>query len=519
MFKKSIKKIFPPHTKRGKIVKKAAYRIGIAKPIYFDPKYQEWIDLVEPEIFLPVVKTEKIDRPLFSIVIPFFNTPSKYIHPLIDSIVNQSFDDWELVVGDGSNDTDRTKEIKEIAAQDKRIKYHKFVKNTDISGNTNQALEYAVGEYIVFCDHDDVMDIHALNESASVITNDNDVDIIYSDEDKLSDDGRWRHNPFFKPDWSPHLFLYTNYTNHLSVVRRSLVEKAGGLRSEYNGSQDYDLLLRIHSLKEDIKVHHIDKVLYHWREADGSAAADFSTKSYAINVGKKALQQYLDRQSINGTTESIGGRPGFYRQILKPDTIHKVRIYVSVSDDMSENKAVIEKLKTHTKSDSLEYEFLPQQASTINDIKHAGEVDEAIFEFRIVAYPRNVDWLERLVGVLEMNDVAEVAPRIISSDNQKVVDMGIVHGSKDNDVFLHQGQMVYDMTLNGHTEWVRDVDELTKAVVGYRVANNKSDLKNRKYFVVWSHVDFNAYSVFGKPSFFNSNLYVNKKKEILPNAR
>jgi glycosyltransferase involved in cell wall biosynthesis len=516
MFKKTMKKIFPPRTKRGRVVKKAAYHVGLAKPSYFDPKYQEWIDNVEPEIFLPVVKSKAKTKPLFSIVIPFFNTPSKYISPLIDSIVNQTFDDWELIIGDGSNDKESSREIQDIAQQDKRIKYYKFDKDTDISGNTNQALRHAVGEYIVFCDHDDVLNVNALNESASAIVKNLNIDIIYSDEDKISDDGKWRHNPLFKPDWSPHLFLYTNYTNHLSVIRRSLVEAAGGLRSEYNGSQDFDLLLRVHSLKDDINVHHIDKVLYYWREADGSAAADFSSKSYAIEAGKKALQQYLDRQSINGTTESIDGRPGFYRQVLMPNSIHKVKIYVAVSDDMAQNNAVIEKLKAYTKSDYLKYEFIPMLASQINNLKHTSETDMAIFEFRVVAYPKSIDWLDRLIGVLEMDDVAEVAPRIISSDNQKVVDMGIVYDRKGNDVRLHQGQMVYDMTLNGHTEWVRDVNKLTQSVVGYRAGGRKG---NSKYSVVWSHVDFNAYSVFGKTSFFNSNLYVNKKKKILPNAR
>lgn len=510
---------FPPESKHGKWLKNKAQKLNLAKPYEHDQKYQDWIDYVESEVFLPVLKLEKNNTPLFSIVIPFFNTPSKYLHPLIDSIVNQSFSDWELVIGDGSNDYEIKKTIQEVARQDERIKYHKFNKNTDISGNTNQALEYAVGKFIVFCDHDDVLDIHALNESASVITNDHNVDIIYSDEDKLSDDGKWRHNPFFKPDWSPHLFLYTNYTNHLSVVRRTLVEGVGGLRPEFNGSQDYDLLLRIHSLRKNIKVHHIDKILYHWREADGSAAADFSTKSYALNAGKKALQEYLDRQSIKGTTEIIDGRPGFYRQILKPSTIHKVKIRVAVSDDMAENNAVIEKLKAYTASDYLEYEFLPILASKINELQRTGETDEAIFEFRLVAYPKSVDWLDRLVGVLEMSDVAEVAPRIISSDNQKVVDMGMVNDGKGKVILLHKGQMVYDMTLNGHTEWVRDVDALTGSVVGYRAVNKKNGIKCRQYCTVWSHVEFNAYSVFGEPSFFNSNLYVNKEKKILPNAR
>lgn len=504
MIKRVIKVGLPPHTRRWRAAKAVAAKLGLAKPLYYDIDYDWWMRYVEPEMFLPVVaSTEFKNRPLFSIVIPFFNTPDKYLHPLIDSILGQSFDSWELIIGDGSSDPKRSAAIKEVSNLDPRLKYHKFTRDTDISGNTNQALTHASGQYIVFCDHDDTLSPHALNEVAAKIADNEQLDIIYSDEDKLSDDGKWRHHPFFKPKWSPHLFLQTNYTNHLSVIRRTLVEKAGGLRSEFNGAQDYDLLLRIHSLNQDIKVGHVNKILYHWREAEGSTAANFDSKSYAFEAGRKALQEYLDRMKIKGKSVTIPGKPGFYRQELEPNHIKRAKIIVALSDNERYNQAFVDKLAPLTKTNSLDIEYATHKASQVDTVSRSKESDQAVFVFKSFALPQSIDWLDRLVGVLELSNVSQVAPRILSSDSQKVVDMGKVVDSAGETVYLHKGQQHDDMTLNGHVEWVRDVDGLTGAVVGYR-GGSKSGAGN--YSVVWSHINFRLYNNRTRDGFLNSNL-------------
>jgi len=509
--KKLAKKAFPLHTKRGRVLKRAAAMVRLAKPIQYSSEYQNWIDYVEKEVFLPVVEYKKSDEPLFSIVIPFYNTNFKYLSPLFDSIVNQTFDDWELIVADGSSDERISTAIKRLSGRDDRIKYYKFTKDTDISGNTNQGLEKARGKYIVFCDHDDELDVHALNEAAAALQTDPLIDIIYSDEDKITDDGKWRHEPLFKPDWSPHLFLYTNYTNHLSVVRRDLVKKSEGLRKEYNGSQDYDFLLRLHGQNKNLKVHHIAKILYHWRQAVGSTAADFGSKSYAFSAGKRALETFLDLKNIKGAVEVIENRPGFYREIFEPVSIKRVLVVCAVSDKASENNAVVERLRLCTKT-GLDVEYITAYPDKLNDLGKSSY--DAVFEFTQVCYPDSGDWLDHLVGVLELDNVADVAPRIISSDGKKVVDMGIVYDSHGNRVILNENKYVYDMTPNGHTEWVRDVDELSGSVKGYRTKLTGS---TKRFSVVWSHVDFRYYPIFGQQSMFNPNLSITTKGDIVPN--
>lgn len=153
MIKKVVKKIFPTNRKIGRKLKTIASKIGLAKPWFYNVEYNRWIKYVEPQMFLPVVKTKKQETPLFSIVIPFFNTRERYLTPLLDSIINQSFEDWELIMGDGSSDNERSAAIEASSKEDDRFKYYKFNDNTDISGNTNQSLQKATGKYIVFYNH------------------------------------------------------------------------------------------------------------------------------------------------------------------------------------------------------------------------------------------------------------------------------------------------------------------------------------------------------------------------------
>lgn len=500
--KERIKKILPPQSRRGRFARSVTARFGLTTPAKYNREYQRWIKLIEPEIFLPVVNVPKKDRPLFSIVVPFYNTADKYLVPLLDSITGQTFNDWELIVADASTDPERAATIKAAVAYDERLKYHK-IQNEGIAKNTNQALEHAIGVYIVFCDHDDTLSQHALNEVAARIVENKKIDILYSDEDKLSDDGKWRHSPLFKPDWSPHLFLNTNYTNHLSVVRRSIIEKVGGLRSDYDGSQDYDLLLRLHSeAKTPLVVEHIDKILYHWREAEGSTAASNKSKSYAFEAGRRALQDFIDNGPVRGLVENIPDRPGFYIHKLFPRKITKAIIYVGVSDNMSTNKLVARRLENLTKSDKVHAEFRSINANMIDDLSQENDPTTALFKFRLVAYPTESDWLDRLVAVLELPDVRCVAPRILSADGKKIVDMGIVKDANGNKIPLFENLAFNENTLLGHTEWVRDVDELSGAVVGSVAGKSKK----RKYNVVWSYVLFKRQPIFKHASYFNGNL-------------
>ena len=500
--KNIVKKIAPLHTPLGRKLKTYAASIGLANDIFFDGDYQKWITNSEPYLFLSPLTDKLEEVPLFSIVVPFYNTKEKYLAPLFESIVNQSYQNWEMIIGDGSSIKELSKNIKYYADQDPRIKYFKFTKDTDISGNTNQAIEMARGEYLVFCDHDDTLSKAALNEAAVVIRNKPDIDIVYSDEDKLTDNGKLRHSPYFKPGWSPHLFTYTNYTNHLSVVRRSLVEKVGGLRKAYNGSQDYDMLLRIHSSSEkQLKVYHIPKILYHWREAEGSTAIGHGEKTYASNAGKKALKEYFTAIGLKQTSIDCGSDgPGYYRVSIEPKTIHKIGVVVRVSDNHNENNSFIEHLKSKT--------------ITTLDVVYANIINknelDAVVEINHTALPKDTNWLNELVGVLELPYTGKVSPRIIDSSESTVVDMGYCIGRNGILIQVHKNQGLSDLSIAGSSKRVKNVDKLSGAIVAYRLKKPT----NKTYDVVWSPVDFVEYNIYGQSSCFNPNLRINNEDRI-----
>ncbi|HRF28118.1 MAG TPA: glycosyltransferase [Candidatus Saccharibacteria bacterium] len=512
MIKKIARKAFPPGTGRGMKLKKTAALVGLARPVPYDEHYDRWMQWVEKDTFLPLVEYEGKET-LFSIVIPFYNTKDKYLSPLIDSIRGQSFENWELIMADASTDDERSKAIEAISKTDQRLKYHKMTENGGISFNTNFALTKATGKYIVFCDHDDTLNPHALNEMAAKIVADPAVDILYSDEDKLSDDGKWRHSPFFKPDWSPHVFLNTNYTNHLSVVRRELVESVDGLRPELDGSQDYDLLLRIHRKHKGLKVAHVNKILYHWREAEGSTAVNHNSKSYAFEAGRKALQEYDDKGTVKGIVTNIPERPGFYNHKFSPEIIKSAHVVISINEQDELNQAFLLKLKEKTNAGLVTPDFLAVQPSKLDEKLKSLVAHDALFIFRQTALPQESDWLDRLCGVLELPDVKAVAPRIMNSDYGAIIDMGIVRDAASNPVELFKGRAANDQTPLGHVEWVRDVDELSGAVEG-RVLSKKVKKDSQTYNVVWSYVNFRKLPIAGDARFFSSNLFITKKGKI-----
>jgi hypothetical protein len=471
----------------GRIIRNVGAKARASPYSRAQKRYNRWIATVEPEEFLPaMVKHDKGDRPLFSIVIPCMNTPDKYLHPLIDSVLSQSFTDWELILGDGSSDSARCHAIARAAERDDRIRYFRFTSNTDISGNTNQTLAHANGAYVAFCDHDDTLSPHALNEAAAVLDASPDVDILYSNEDLLNENGKTRHSPRFKPSWSPHLFMQTNYTNHLSVVRRTLIEEVGGLRSEVNGAQDYDLLLRIHAARPGLKVHHIDKVLYHWRQADGSAAATIANKFYADDAGRSALQSYIDSMGLNGIVEAIPGYPCTYRHLMSPKRIRRVLILVSLSHDTADSHGFVLDLQNNT--DSADVTVRYATVTPTSACEHPRDEFDAIFEFNAPAIPTRKDWLDRLVGVLELDNVADVSPRIISHDRKHVVSVGLTYIQTTDVAKLDLGYLASSSRVNGYPAWVRDVDVLTAPIRGYRT--HRPHVITDQYSVVWSHVDF-----------------------------
>ncbi|CAO3460172.1 Glycosyl transferase, family 2 [Azospirillum argentinense] len=233
-------------------------------------------------------------RTRFSIVVPTYETAADVLEAFLDSVRAQVYPDWELCIADDASRQPHVRAILERhAAEDPRIRVTFRTSNGHIAEATNTALDMATGDFICLMDHDDTIAPNALYEFALALALDPDLDFIYSDEDKISSDGTERYGPFFKPDWSPEYLESCMYTAHFACYRTSLVRRVGGFRSDFNGAQDYDFVLRF---TEHVgKVAHIPKILYHWRAIPGSTAASMNSKDYVVDAAVRALTARVER--------------------------------------------------------------------------------------------------------------------------------------------------------------------------------------------------------------------------------
>ncbi len=246
--------------------------------------------------------------PRISILTPVYNVDEAWLRKAIESVRAQIYSHWELcLVNDAATEPHVSPTLDEYAAADPRIRVKHLARNEGIVGASTHALHLATGEFVGFLDHDDELSPDALFEVVKRLNEDPDLDLIYSDEDKLTPAGR-RVEPFFKPDWSPDLLLSVNYINHFSVFRRNVLTEAGGFRHGFDGSQDHDALLRVTERTD--RIAHIPKVLYHWRKTPGSAAATVAAKPFAHEAARRAIEDALSRRGYGGQVESV--LPGLY---------------------------------------------------------------------------------------------------------------------------------------------------------------------------------------------------------------
>ena len=231
-------------------------------------------------------------RPLISVITPVFDTPVKHLEETVESVLAQAYDNWELVlVDDGSTAIELLRILPRVAASDERIVLASLGKHGGISAASNHGLALARGEWLTFLDHDDVLEPDSLFQVVKLLQSHPDADLIYTDEDKLGDDGF--EAPLFKPDWSPDFFLSCNYLGHLTAVRRDLLRKAGGFRSQFDSAQDYDLYFRI--IERTNRIHHIPRVLYHWRRSESSSAISVRQKPGQLEASQLAIEDHLKR--------------------------------------------------------------------------------------------------------------------------------------------------------------------------------------------------------------------------------
>jgi O-antigen biosynthesis protein len=248
-------------------------------------------------------------RPLVSVVTPVYNTDARWLRACVESVKRQAYPYWELCLADDGSTREETRAILREYQGDPRIKVETLPRNVGIAAASNAALALAEGEFVAFLDHDDEISPDALFEVAAHLNDHPDTDFMYSDEDKLELDGT-RTVPYFKPAWSPEHFLTNMYTCHLMVVRRSLIESVGGFRPGFEGAQDYDLVLRL--IERTARIGHVPKVLYHWRRIPESTAGREDAKPFANDAGRKALQDYVDRNRLDAEVV-----PGDFRYLYR----------------------------------------------------------------------------------------------------------------------------------------------------------------------------------------------------------
>ena len=248
-------------------------------------------------------------EPVISIIMPAFNTPKKSLIQTLTSVKEQSYSKWELCIADGGNIP--VKDIVlDVFGDDARVKYKKLDKNMGISGNSNAGIAMAEGDFIALLDHDDILEPNVLYE---VVVKINDgAEMVYTDEDKVNEELTDYFRPFRKPDYNKALFLSNNYICHFCAIKKSIIDKIGGFKSEYDGAQDYDLFLRCS--EETDKISHVAKILYHWRISTSSTSDNPFNKEYAFGAGKKALEDYLVRNGFGdkAVVQSMED-PGYFR--------------------------------------------------------------------------------------------------------------------------------------------------------------------------------------------------------------
>jgi O-antigen biosynthesis protein len=241
--------------------------------------------------------------PRISVLMPTYDTPERYLRAALDSVRAQLYPHWELCVADDASTEPHVRAVlEEYRAADERVKVVYRAANGHIAQASNSALALATGEFVALLDHDDVLAPDALFQVALLLNRVPDTDFVYSDEDKIDDLER-RSEPYFKPDWSPDSFLARMYTGHLAAFRRALVDQVGGFRAGFEGSQDYDLVLRVTERTQ--RIEHIPRVLYHWRIHPESAAANPDSKRYAYEAGRRALEEALVRRGEPGRVEEL----------------------------------------------------------------------------------------------------------------------------------------------------------------------------------------------------------------------
>ena len=418
--------------------------------------YSKWIQrhLPSPKDLEEQKKYQFLYRPKISIVIPLYRTPEKYLDAMIDSVLNQSYSNWELCLSDGSGENSpMTELLKQYEKKDSRIKVAYNNRQLHIAENTNEAIKIATGDFIAFADHDDLLTPDALFHVAKAVNENMEIEVLYSDEDKVSAGEKFMQ-PHMKPDFNIDLLRTVNYICHLFVVKKTMIEKVGMLRPEFDGAQDYDFILRC--VEATDRIYHIPRILYHWRFFEGSTAENPESKLYAFEAGKRAIEAHYDRVGIHAEVMQ-GEFLGLYRtryireedpliSILIPNkdhtddldrcirsieeksTYHNYEyIIIENNSDQEETFAYYKKLEEENPKAHVVYWDGEFNYSAINNYGASFAKGEYLLLLNNDVEVINAGWLEEMLGYCMREDVGIVGARLYYPDDT-IQHAGVVIG-------------------------------------------------------------------------------------------
>jgi GT2 family glycosyltransferase/2-polyprenyl-3-methyl-5-hydroxy-6-metoxy-1,4-benzoquinol methylase len=478
-------------------------------------------------------RTVKFSRNIkISILVPLYNTPDKYLREMIQSVLDQTYANWELCLADGSDDDHKSvgKTVQEYARRDSRILYKKLEKNLGISGNTNACIHMATGEYISLFDHDDLLHPAALFEVMKAIC-DQGADFIYTDENTFHQTPADAYCPHFKPDYAPDTLRANNYICHLTTFQASLLETVGEFRPECDGSQDFDMVLRL--TEQAKKIVHIPKILYYWRSHPNSVASGIGAKPYVINAAKKAVSDHLERVGLKGEVLD-SAVPSMYR--LKYDIIGDplVSILIPNYEHKAELKTCLESIYAKTTYSNFEILVIENNSSSQEIFDYYEEIQKKWSNLRVITWDSyfnysainnfgarhaagshllllnndteviSPDWIQEMLMYSQRNDVGAVGAKLYYPDDTiqhaglglgLLTLAGHLHRNFDRNHPGYMGRLSYAQNLSGVTAACvmvrRDVwDQVNGLDETFEVAFNDVDLCMRiraaGYLIVWT---------------------------------
>ncbi len=484
--------------------------------------YEEWL-IDHDTIALADIAAMKmavmswVQKPTFSVIMPVYNTPEQLLREALDSVIAQAYPYWEMCIADDcSPSPDVRRVLNEYSARDSRIKIIYREKNGHISEASNSAMSIATGEWYALMDHDDLLPPHALYCMAHAIVHNPDVKLLYSDEDKINQAGQ-REAAYFKPDFNLELFRSHNMISHFGVYHRSLIDQVGGFRSEFNGSQDYDLALRCIEVIRPEQIYHIPRVLYHWRMVEGSTALAGDEKPYAMIAGERAINEHYRRLGINATAELTGyGYRSHYLLDEKPlvsiiiptrnakdlvqqciDSLimkttysnYEILLIDNGSDDpdaLAYFNALAANPRINVIRDDRPFNY---SALNNNAVKHsAGEVLILLNNDTQVISP---DWLEIMLGHIMQPGVGAVGTKLLYPDN-RVQHAGVIIGFLGVAGHAHHGLGRHDHGFFSRLALTNEFSAVTAACLAVKKEHYLSvgGLNETDLTVAFNDVDF-----------------------------